>query len=196
MFLRHWLFIISLSLLLPSVGMAGNNSQNMIKILTNDIKKARNNKEKCCLLIYRARHFDKIKEPDKALKDYNEALELNHKGWIHLERSHFLMKLGKYEQAYKDADAAKDEVPTLAGEANAIMAAAITKIRKKYEAENPITIFMNGKVDPHRKTRFDLMREQGVFVAKARTSRKSVRKKTARKKPTTASCKPTKKRRG
>lgn len=196
MFLHLWLLIMSLSLLLPSVGMAGNNSQNIIKMLNNDIKQAESNKEKCCLLIYRARHYDKIKEPDKALKDYDEALELDHKGWIHLERSHFLMKIGKYELAYKDADAAKDEVPTLAGEADVIMATAIAEIRKEYEAENPITIFMDSQIDPYRKTRFDLIREQGVFVAKARTSRKSVRKKPARKKQSAASCRPTKKRRG
>ena len=187
---------MSLPLLLPSVGMAGNNSQHIITILNNDIKQAESNKEKCCLLIYRARHYEKIKQPDKALKDYNEALRLDHKGWIHLERSHLLMKIGKYELAYKDADAAKDEVPTLADEADAIMATAIAKIRKEYEAENPITILMDDQVDPHRKTRFDLMSEQRVFMAKTRTSKKSVRKKTARKKQTAASCKPTKKRRG
>ena len=196
MFLRLWLLFISLSLLMPSIGTAGNNSQNMIKMLNNDIKQAQSNKEKCCLLIYRARQYDKIKEPEKALKDYDEALKLDHKGWIHLERGHFLMKIGKYEQAYKEADAAKDEVPTLASEADAIMDTAIAKIRKEYEAENPVTIVMDSQVDPYRKTRFDLMRKQGVFVARARTSGKSARKKTTRKKSTAASCRPTKKRRG
>ena len=196
MSLRILLFFMSLSFLLPSIGMTGNTAHNIIEMLNYDIKQTKTAKEKSVLLIYRARQYSKIKELDKALEDYNNALELDHKGWIHLERSHFLMNIGKYELAYKDAEAAKDEVPTLASEADTIMATALVKIRKEYEAENPITIFMDTKVDPSRKTRFDLMHEQGVFVAKANKSRKSTRKKSARKKQTAASCKPTKKSRG
>jgi len=187
---------MALSLLLPSIGVAGNTAHNIIEMLNYDIKQTKTAKEKSVLLIYRARQYSKIKELDKALEDYNNALELDHKGWIHLERSHFLMNIGKYELAYKDAEAAKDEVPTLASEADTIMATALEEIRKEYEAENPITIFMDTKVDPSRKTRFDLMHEQGVFVAKANKSRKSTRKKSARKRQTAASYKPTKKSRG
>jgi len=187
---------MSLSLLLPSIGVTGNSAQNIIEMLNCDIEQTQTNKEKSCLLIYRARQYCKIKEWNKALEDYNNALELDHKGWIHLERSHFLMNTGKYELAYQDAEAAKDEVPTLASEADTIMAAALVEIRKEYEAENPVTILMDTQVDPSRKTRFDLMKEQGVFIAKANRSRRSTRKKSARKKQTAASCKPTIKSRG
>jgi Tfp pilus assembly protein PilF len=196
MSLRIWLFFMSLSLLLPSIGVTGNTAQNIIEMLNCDIKQTQTNKKKSCLLIYRARQYCKIKEWDKALEDYNNALELDHKGWIHLERSHFLMNTGKYELAYQDAEAAKDEVPTLAREADTIMAAAIVEIRKEYEADNPVTILMDTQVDPSRKTRFDIMREQGVFVTKAMTSGNSARKKPGRKKQTATSCRTTKKSRG
>ena len=54
------------------------------------------------------------------------------------------------------------------------------QILKKYEADNPITIIMDTEVDPYRKTRFDVMREQGVFAAKAqKISVYSSKKRTA-----------------
>ncbi len=167
---RPILFSLCLLLFSPLTVLAGNNAQNMINMLNQDIKQTQIAKEKSTLLIYRARQYSKIKAWEKALEDYNDALELNHKGWIHLERSHFLMNVGRFDLAYKDAEAAKEEVPTLTGEADKIMEAAVAEIRKKYEAENPITIVMDNKVNPYRKTRFDLMMEQGVFIAKARRS--------------------------
>ena len=196
MLLKLRLISLCLTFLWPSISMAGNNVQNIIEMLNHDIKQTQTDKEKSSLLIYRARQYSKIKEWEKALEDYNDALELDHKGWIHLERSHFLMNAGRYDLAYKDAEAAKEEVPTLAREADAIMDAAVAEIRKKYEAENPITIVMDTQVNPYRKTRFDLMREQGVFLAKAKRSEASTRTKPRQTKQTSASCGTTKKSRG
>jgi len=193
MLLRLLLLSLYLCLLQPSIGQAANNAQNIIKMLNQDIKRTKTPQEKSDLLIYRARQYSKIKEWEKALEDYNDALELNHKGWIHLERSHFLMKVGKYELAYEDAEAAKEEVPTLTLEADKIMDAAVAEVRKIYEAENPTTIVMDTRTDPYRKTRFDLMREQGVFLAKARNSRTSAHK-TAQQKQTKTAYRPTAKR--
>lgn len=195
MYIRSLLLFLGLLFLPASIGLAGNEALNIIEMLNHDIKITKEPKQKSTLLIYRARQYSKIKEWEKALEDYNNALELNHKGWIHLERSHFLMTVGRFDLAYEDAEAAKKEVPTLAREADKVMDAAVEEIRKKYEAENPITIVMDTKVDPYRKTRFDIMREQGVFTAKARRSENSGRRKTVAKKQTGASCN-TKKSRG
>jgi tetratricopeptide (TPR) repeat protein len=196
MFLRSVLLFLGIFFLPPSIGLTGNEVWNSIEMLNHDIKRTQPPKEKGTLLIYRARQYSKIKEWEKALEDYNDALELNHKGWIHLERSHFLMIVGRFDLAYEDAEAAKKEVPTLALEADKIMDAAVEEIRKKYEAENPLTITMDTKVDPYRKTRFDLMREQGVFVAKERRSANLSRTKKITQKKKAAACNTKKSRRG
>jgi len=194
MFLRSFLVILFLSFLMPATGTASNNARNMIAMLNQDLKQCKSPKEKSTLLIYRARQYSKIKEWDKSLEDYNDALNFNHKGWIHLERGHFLIRVGRYDLAYEDAEAAKEEVPTLGEEADKIMAAAVAEIRKKYEADNPLTIVMNTKVDPYRKTRFDIMREQGAFLARVPSSNQAIRNKYATKTTTSSACKPTKKR--
>lgn len=190
---RFILFSLCLPLLFSSNCPAGD-ALEFIKMLDNDIKQSQSPQAKSQLHIYRARQYSKIKEFEKALEDYNDALELNHQGWIHLERSKFLLAIGKYELAYEDAEAAKDEVPTLGREADKIMNAAAEEVRKIYEAENPITIVMDTKVDPYRKTRFDLMREQGVFAVKTASTRSSSKRKKTTKKQTAAACAPKKSR--
>ena len=150
-----------------SIGLAGN-SQMLIEQISHDLKQTSNSQTKSTLHIYRARQYTKMMKWEMALEDYNDAMELNHKGWIHLERSHLLMLMGEHELAYEDANAAKEEAPTLSSEADKVIEKSAAEVRKKYEAENPITIIMDTEVDPYRKTRFDVMREQGVFAAKAR----------------------------
>ncbi len=195
--LRPLFFSLFLVMLTHTVCLGGDPKES-IRMLDHDIQQTQNSKKKSTLHIYRARQYAKIKEWDQALADYNDALELNHKGWIHLERSHFLMAMGKYDLAYKDATAAKKEVPTLAPEADKVIEAAVAEIRKKYEAENPITIIMDSKIDPNRKSRFDLMREQGVgmFAANTGTSYTPNRRKSVSRTQKTAPCKPKSKSRG
>ncbi len=154
-------------LLLPTIILAGNN-QEIIEQLGLEIEQANDNISKSSFFIFRARQYTRIKKYDLALADYNQALELNHQGWIHLERSHFLLAEKKYALAYEDARAAKKEVPTLTREADKVIDTAVAEIRKQYEADNPPTIIMDTVVDPHRKTRFDVMRETGVMAAAAR----------------------------
>lgn len=182
-----------------SSGVAAN-PRMVIEMISQDIKQTKDPKEKSTLHIYRGRQYAKIKKYDEALDDYSTALELNHKGWIHLERSQFLLGMGKYELAYEDAKAAKEEVPTLTVEADKVIDEAVAKIRKQYEAENPDTIVMNTKVDHTRKTRFDKMREQGVFSAKAARIAANSGRATAKRKQQSgkAACPPktTKKKRG
>jgi tetratricopeptide (TPR) repeat protein len=149
-----------------SSGVAAN-SQMVIQMISEDIKQAKDPKEKSTLHIYRARQYAKAKKYEEALDDYSTALELDHKGWIHLERSQFLLRMEKYDLAYEDAKAAKEEVPTLALEADRVIDEAVAVIRKQYEDENPETIILDTEVDQYRKTRFDIMRQQGVFSAKA-----------------------------
>ena len=175
-------------------GVAAANPEMIIEMISADIERTKDNKQRSTLHIYRARQLVKVKQWDKALADYNTALTLDHKGWIQLERSQFLLGRGEYEKAYKDATAAKEKVPTLAAEADKVIDKAVAVVREKYEAENPITIIMDGPVDRGRRTRFDVMREQGVFVAKANriaaanAQRSAKRKQTAKAK---SACGPT-----
>lgn len=181
-------------LLTSSTGLAGNH-QSIINKLGLEIRQAQNTVAKSTFHIYRARQYTQIQEWKEALEDYNQALELNHQGWIHLERSSFLMAMGKYELAYEDAKAAKNEVPTLTQEADKLIEASVTALRKRYEAENPLTIIMDNAVDPDRKSRFDVMREQGVLAATTRRIDNFNRQKTAsRKQQEAAACAPTKSR--
>jgi len=165
MLIRMILLSCIVCLFTVSSGVAGNEKM-VIQMISEDIKNTKEKQKKSALHIYRARQYAKIKEWEKALDDYSTALELDHKGWIHLERSQFLLGMKEYELAYEDANAAKDEVPTLAADADIVIDKAVAIIRKQYEAENPETIIMNTRVDRYRKTRFDVMREQGVFTTK------------------------------
>lgn len=172
----------------------------IIEMISQDIKQTKDPQGKSTLHIYRGRQYAKIKKYDEALDDYSTALELDHKGWIHLERSQFLLGMEKYELAYEDAKAAKREVPTLTAEADKVIDEAVAEIRKQYEAENPDTIIMNTQADRSRKTRFDMMREQGVFSAKAARIAANSGRATAKRKQQSAkaACAPktTTKRRG
>jgi tetratricopeptide (TPR) repeat protein len=190
-----YLFLpLLLVLLTSSLCLAGNN-QSIIKQLGLEIAQAQDNVAKSTFHMYRARQYTQIQKWKKALEDYNRALELNHQGWIHLERGNFLMAMGRYDLAYEDAKAAKKEVPTLTQEADKLIEASVAEIRKKYEAENPLTIIMDSAVDRHRKSRFDVMREQGILAADARRIDNFNRQKTAtRKQREAAACTPTKSR--
>jgi len=147
------------------------NSQHIIEQISHDLEQTTDLQAKSSLYIYRARQYAKINKFELALEDYNDALELTHKGWIHLERSHLLLAAGKYELAYEDANAAKEEVPTLTREADKVIEKAVAEVRRQYEAENPISIEMDSRVNPYRKTRFDLMKKQGVGMFAASSQR-------------------------
>jgi tetratricopeptide (TPR) repeat protein len=179
------ILLCSICLFAASSGFAGNEKL-IIQMISDDIQKTDSKQKKSTLHIYRARQFAKMKKWDEALDDYSTALELDHKGWIHLERSQFLLGMKKYELAYEDANAAKDEVPTLAADADKVIDKAVVVIRKQYEAENPETIIMNTRVDRYRKTRFDVMREQGVFAAKENMIAASNTRRTVKRKQSTA----------
>ena len=142
-------FVLSLLITLFSfsIGQAGN-SQRLIEQISHNLEQVSNSQTKSTLHIYRARQYTKIMKWEMALEDYNDAMKLDHKGWIHLERSHLLMLMGEYELAYEDANAAKEEVPTLSSEADKVIEKAVVEIRKKDEAENPVTIIMDNKADP------------------------------------------------
>ncbi|MBU1234073.1 MAG: tetratricopeptide repeat protein [Proteobacteria bacterium] len=165
-------------LLTSSIGLAENNN-SIIMQLGHEIEQSQDPVAKSTFHMYRARQYTQTQQWEKALEDYNQALELNHKGWVHLERSSFLMAMGKYDQAYEDAIAAKKEVPTLSHEADKLIEAAGAEIQKKYEAENPPTFIMDTAVNPNRKSRFDVMRERGVLAANARRIENFNQQKTA-----------------
>lgn len=185
---------LSLFITLFSVSpVLAENSQLLIEQISQDLKQTTDAQAKSSLHIYRARQYAKIHKFELALRDYNDALELNHKGWIHLERSHFLLAAGKYELAYEDANAAKEEVPTLAREADKVIEKAVAEVRKKYEEENPVSIVMDSRVDGYRKTRFDLMKEQGVGMFAAGSQRRgsgSAEKRPAAARKIKADCTP------
>ena len=183
--------VVLLCLMCPFIlpSMAAANPEMIIEMISADIDRTNNTKQRSTLHIYRARQLVKVKQWDKALEDYTTALELDHKGWIHLERSQLLLKRGEYEKAYEDATAAKEEVPTLAKEADKVIDKAVAVVRAQYEAENPITIIMDDPVDRGRKTRFDIMREQGVFAAKGNRIAASNARRAAKRKQQTAKAK-------
>ncbi len=185
------LIVCSLWLFTAPLCRAGN-SEMLITMISQDIKQESDHSKKSTLHIYRARQYCKINKLKEALDDYTKALDLDHKGWIHLERSQLLMIMEEYELAYEDANAAKVEVPTLAPEAEKIIAEAVAIVRKRYEEENPETIIMNTPVDQYRRTRFDVMREQGLFAAKSgnysSSSSKKSTKKTQKKTASKSSC--------
>ena len=165
MLLRFFLFTVFL-LITCATGFA-ENTNDIIAQLGLKISQTNDSLSKSNLHIYRARNYNRINKQNAALEDYNLALELNHQGGIHLERCGLLMAMGEYDLALEDAKAAKQEVPTLSSEADRHIALAKAKLQKQHENENPITIVMDTEVDPYRKSRFDVMEEQGVFADRA-----------------------------
>lgn len=166
MVFRNYLTPLVLIILLSATFCTASENENIIEQLTQQISQTDSPLAKSRLYTYRARQSAQAGEWEKAVEDYNQALAFNHQGWIHLERSRFLMKLQKYEMALEDAKAAAEETPTLSYEADKIIQLAQKKIKKQHELDNPPTIILDEIVDPYRKTRFDVMRERGVYAAK------------------------------
>ncbi len=192
----------SLLLLLPAILLFSSfvqaeDIQTVINELSQHISKEKDPLQKSKLHMYRARHYARQGEWDKGLEDYNLALELNHQGWVHLERSRFLMLAGKYKLAYEDAVAAKNETITLTSEANAIIQQAITKIDAQNVMDNPPTIIMDSRTNPNRMSRFDYMEKLGVFDEKEARLRQARKKSVSRhKQKSTKSSPPVRKSRG
>ncbi len=178
MIIRFLCLFIALSCAVPLTGHA-DNIQQIIEDLGIEIKRENNSLQKSKLHIYRARHYTRLGEWEKGLEDYTSALELNHQAWIHLERSRFLMATGNYRLAYEDAVAAKNELKTLAPEANEIIRQAVDKIDDQNTLDNPPTIIMDSRANPNRKSRFDLMEAAGIFDAKEKKLRQSRQKRMA-----------------
>lgn len=166
MYFRFLCFLLVFALSC-TVALAESRTETISR-LEDDIRNASDPLEKSRLHIFRARHYSRINEYSQALEDYNKALELNHQGWIHLERCGLLMAMEEYDLAIEDAEAVKQELPTLAGQARKYIKQAETELQKQHRAENPVTIVLDTRVDPFRKSRFDVMEEQGVFAARDR----------------------------
>lgn len=124
-------FVLSLLITLFSfsIGLAGN-PQKLIVQISHELEQTGSSQTKSTLHIYRARQYTKMMQWEMALEDYNNAIKLDHKGWIHLERSHLLMRMGDYDFAYEDATAAKEEIPTLSNEADKVIEKAAAEIEK------------------------------------------------------------------
>lgn len=178
MMIRSFCLFIVLSFAFPLTGHA-ENIQKIIDNLGKEINSEHNSLQRSKQHIYRARHYSRLGESEKALEDYTRALELNHQAWIHLERSRFLMAAGKYRLAYEDAVAAKNELKTLTPEANEIIRQAVEKIDDQNTLDNPPTIIMDSRANPNRKSRFDLMEAAGIFDAKEKRLRQSRQKRIA-----------------
>ncbi len=168
----------------PVTGSTGNSSP-VLKQLNNKIAKETNPEKKAKFFLYRARYYLKTKQFNQAEKDYNQALETDHKSWIHLERAKLLFRMKKYNLAKEDATAARDENPNLCQEADPIIEKAQIALNKNNQLENPDEIVLDREVNPYKKSRFDVARQLGLdrrsgsFLIQRKSTTGSTVKKTA-----------------
>lgn len=162
MFLRISLLIpVIFLILLPLQSKASQeDSQVVIEELTKLVETANSKEELAKLYCFRARHYLKIGEKEKANEDYHKALENNYKGWILNEYGFFLYRSKEYGKAYNTAIMVLEDFPYLAKDAKKLGKMSRIKYEEKYYEENPPLIVMNTKVDPNRKTRHDYRKPQ------------------------------------
>lgn len=162
-YLIHY-FIATLSFaLLPSVVLASTGeSPALLKQLNTRIAAEEKPVKKAKLYVYRARYHVKNKQLDQAVDDYNLAIELDHKSWIHLERAKLHLALKNFDLAKEDASAAKEENPNLCMQADPLIEKASHYLQITNKLENPPTIELDREVNPYKKSRFDVARELGV----------------------------------
>ncbi len=129
-----------------------------IKELDILLAQAKTVEQQANIYLYKARYFANDGEYQKALINSNIALQRNHRGWIHLERSRFFIAHKKYKQAEAEASAAVSETATLHQQADPIIREARREIDKAYLEKNPPTIIFNEKANTRRKSRFDYAR--------------------------------------
>lgn len=130
-----------------------------IQMLNDEIENATSQESRAKFLVYRARNYLNAGKVENAFADYTEALKNSNKEWIILERCPLLIRMKKYEKAVDDSKRLLDIGYDPNGESSSCHTAASKKQKEKYDRENPPTIIMNTRVNPNRKTRFDVMRE-------------------------------------
>jgi len=108
----------------------------------------------------RAKYYHKNNEHDKAIEDLTNALALEDKGFLRLDRAYVYYAIKQFKLTYDDAIAAKTLNPGLTAEANELIKKAENKLKQIELLENPPTIVMDGTVNLNRKTRMDVLRER------------------------------------
>ncbi len=137
-------------------------NKTIIDTLNEQLENTTSPVERGNLFMYKARNYANAGEYNKAHENYNNAIRLNHKGWIHLERARFFLLNKKFSLAEQEATAAKDETSTLSNQADPIIRRAQQELEKIYLAEHPPEIILDTKADPTRKSRFDYMRKRDL----------------------------------
>jgi len=114
----------------------------VIEQLTREIAVTQNPAEKSRLHMFRARNYHNTGSLERAENDYDAALEYDHKGWIHLERSRFYLARNEFKQVVREATAAWKETPTLKSSAEKLIARAHKELKKKRRERNPREILL------------------------------------------------------
>ena len=168
--------LMVLSLFLTPASFADNK---IIAELTESLRHAKTDKERCKLHMFRARNHNNLGNFELAEDDFDAALQYDHKGWIHLERARFYLKYGDHKQAKKEAVAAQKETPTLEYQTQAILA-QVTAIEKKEKIENnPDEILLTRRWNVSYKTRKVNSKSKSVreaYYAKNKQRRGSTRR--------------------
>ncbi len=162
-------------------------NQNIIEDLEVQLKEATTDEEKSRLHMFKARNYIRGGDYERALTNYDQALRLNHKGWIHLERANFFLVNKKYSLAESEAIAAKEETKTLASQADPIIRKAQKELERIYQAEHPPVIIFDTQANAARKSRFDYMRQKDFSKAMKNYSRKLDKERATAEKRSSAS---------
>jgi tetratricopeptide (TPR) repeat protein len=130
-----------------------------IETLDQQIHDTGSTSDKARLYCFRARNYANLQNIEEARKDYILALNTNYSGWILNEYGYFLYQNNMYELAYTAAMKVLKDFPYLQKEAVILKDKAYAKYEAEYYEKNPPTIIMDTEIDPHRLTRYDLIRK-------------------------------------
>ncbi len=146
-----------LCFIITPVALADNTR---VTYLDQQIQNTNNTKEKAKYFAYRARIHNKTNNTSSAEQDYLSALKNNNAGWIWAELAQFYAKHKYFDKSEIAIAKIERDFPHLKTYIVPLSKHVKEQQRIIHLKENPPEIILNADVNPARKSRFDVAREQ------------------------------------
>ena len=154
--------------------------QKNIKILTDELATAKNPAAISQIYVSRARNFYNNGDIDKALNDYNKAIEIKNAPWIWMEMGYKCLEANRFEQAKTIAELTKEKFPNFSPKEIArLQSKAESLLTEQQLQENPPEIIYKEEA-VKKLNRHDLIkqkkREQALLQEKIKAAREAAEK--------------------
>lgn len=127
-----------------------------IRQLTQTIDCSSSPGEQARYLVYRARHYLKLKQPEYAERDYLAALEAREQGWVWAELASLYARQKRYKKAERVLGHIQKNYPHLKSEVAHLTEVVQDELQKHYLAENPPEIILDAAPNRNYVSRVQL----------------------------------------